>query len=79
MREPDVRYIIRPAIVVLACAVLALTTAGLGMLSAFGDLAPWNGLAVCLLLTAVAAGAGGSVYLRHHQDYSHSSRTKPVP
>ncbi|MCU1631415.1 MAG: hypothetical protein JWM61_67 [Micrococcaceae bacterium] len=73
MREATVRPtahpIIRPAAVVLACTVLALTTAGLGMMVTFRGLAPWNGMAVCLISLAVATGCSGVTYLRRHHGH----------
>lgn len=65
---------VRPAVIALACVVLALTTAGLGMLVTFRGLAPWNGIAACLVATACMAAAAGGAYLRRHGGHSHSPR-----
>ncbi|MDQ0735232.1 hypothetical protein [Arthrobacter agilis] len=56
---------VRPAAVVLACTVLALSTAGLGLAVTFRGLAPWNGLALCLIVAALGLGWGGAAHLRH--------------
>lgn len=64
MREVGSHPIIRPAAVVLACAALVCLTAGLGLLVTFHGLAPWNGVALCLIATAVLLGGGEGMYLR---------------
>jgi hypothetical protein len=65
---------VRPAVVVLACTVLALTAAGLGLLVIFSGLAPWNGVAACLIVLALATGCTGGAYLRRHN----GSRIDPI-
>lgn len=64
MRQVAMQPPVRPAVVVLACTVLALATAGLGLLVTFHGLAPWNGVAVLLIALAVATGCCGIAYLR---------------
>lgn len=66
--------VVRPAVVALACVVLALTTAGLGMLVAFQGLAPWNGIAICLIATAFMTAVAGGAFLRRHGGHTHSPR-----
>ncbi len=58
---------VSPAAVVIACAVLALTTAGLGLGVAFRGVAPWNGAALGLIVVAagLAWTSTASVRRRH--------------
>ncbi len=56
-----------PAAVVLACAVLALTTAGLGLGVAFRGVAPWDGVALGLIVAAAGVASCGVAGFRRRR------------
>lgn len=58
---------IPPAAVVLACTVLTLSTAGIGLLVTFRGMAPWNGLALCLIVAAVGVALVARVHARRRR------------
>lgn len=57
--------------VVLACTALACLTAGLGMLVTVQGLPPWNGIAVCLIVTGSALGWRVRSSVRGHRVRDH--------
>ncbi|WP_104117955.1 hypothetical protein [Arthrobacter sp. B1805] len=74
MREAPAPSPAGPTTVAFACVVLALTTAGLGLLVAFREVAPWNGIALCLIVTSLLVGLVGGAHLRRHRDPAQPTR-----